>query len=133
MMIPASRWSSSAALCLALALPSFAQLASNTSIVGNVADGSGASIGGAQITARNQGTGESFSATSNDSGNYEFQFLKAGAYTVTVLKTGFSTAATKSPTATSPDASSHHHPAVSPESDMAGSKSDECNDMSKSS
>ena len=95
MKIPASRWSSSAVLCFVLALPSFAQLASNTSIVGNVADGSGASIGGAQITARNQGTGESFSSTSNDSGNYEFQFLKAGAYTVSVQKTGFSTAATK--------------------------------------
>ena len=95
MKIPAYRWSSSAVLCFALAIPLFAQLASNTSIVGNVADASGASIGGAQVTARNQGTGESVSATSNDSGNYEFQFLKAGAYTVTVLKTGFSTAATK--------------------------------------
>ena len=95
MKIPASRWSSSAVLCFALALPGLAQLASNTSIVGNVADASGASIGAAQVTARNQGTGETFTATSNDSGNYEFQFLKAGAYTVTVLKTGFSTAATK--------------------------------------
>ena len=95
MKIPASSWSSSAVLCFALALPSFAQLASNTSIVGNVADATGASIGGAQVTARNQGTGESYSATSNDSGNYEFQFLKAGVYTVSVQKTGFSTAATK--------------------------------------
>ncbi|MFN9894223.1 MAG: carboxypeptidase-like regulatory domain-containing protein, partial [Acidobacteriota bacterium] len=95
MKLPAQRWSSPALLCFALALPGFAQLASNTSIVGNVADASGASIAGAQVTALNQNTGESVTATSNDTGNYEFQFLKAGVYTVTVQKTGFSTSSTK--------------------------------------
>ena len=44
MKLPAQRWSSPALLCFALALPGLAQLASNTSIVGNVADASGASI-----------------------------------------------------------------------------------------
>ncbi len=95
MKMPAQRWSSLAVLCYALALPGLAQLASNTSIVGNVADATGATIAGAQVTALNQLTGETVNTTSNDSGNYEFQFLKAGVYTVTVQKSGFSTTATK--------------------------------------
>ena len=41
MKIPAQRWYSLAVLSLALALPGLAQLASDTSIVGNVADATG--------------------------------------------------------------------------------------------
>src|SRR4051794_6115887 len=80
---------------LALTVSAFAQLASNTSIVGRVADPTGASLGDAQVTARNQDTGEVLTANTNDLGNYEFQFLKAGTYTITVQKTGFSTMSQK--------------------------------------
>ncbi|MCC6539038.1 MAG: TonB-dependent receptor [Bryobacterales bacterium] len=85
-------WAMAALLASA---PLFAQLASNTSIVGNVGDASGAAVNGAQVTALNQNTGESLVATTNESGNYEFQFLKAGVYTVTVTQTGFTTSTTK--------------------------------------
>lgn len=91
-----TRCSRTATLAAAVAsLYLHAQLASNTSLVGNVTDSSGASLSGAQVTALNQGTGETFSSTSNDAGNYEFQFLRAGSYTITVKKDGFSTASTK--------------------------------------
>lgn len=73
----------------------FAQLASNTSLVGNVSDAGGAAISGAQVTALNQGTGETLNTSTTEAGYYEFQFLKAGVYTVTVQKQGFSTATTK--------------------------------------
>jgi len=80
---------------LILAAPSFAQLATNTSIVGKVADTTGAAIHEAQVTARNQETGETLNTTSTEIGTYEFQFLKAGVYTVTVHKPGFSTTSQK--------------------------------------
>jgi hypothetical protein len=73
----------------------FGQLASNTSLVGNVTDAAGAAVAGAQVTAVNQGTSETLSATTTDAGYYEFQFLKAGVYTVSIQKQGFSTATTK--------------------------------------
>src|SRR4051794_37853639 len=79
----------------ALVAPAFAQLATNTSIVGRVADATGATIADAQVTARNQDTGEILTATTSDLGTYEFQFLKTGVYTVTVQKTGFSTVSQK--------------------------------------
>ena len=76
-------------------IPSSAQLASNTSLVGNIADSSGAALSGGQVVALNQGTGETVSTNSNEVGNYEFQFLKPGSYTITVKSQGFSTSSTK--------------------------------------
>ncbi len=71
------------------------QLASNTSLVGNITDAAGAAISGADVTALNQGTGEVLKTTTSELGYYEFQFLKAGVYTVTIQKQGFSTATVK--------------------------------------
>jgi hypothetical protein len=71
------------------------QLASNTSLVGTVTDAAGAAVSGAQVTALNQGTSETLTTKTAESGYYEFQFLKAGVYTVTVQQQGFSTATTK--------------------------------------
>jgi len=71
------------------------QLASNTSLVGNVTDPAGAAVSGAQVTALNQGTGETLTATTSELGYYDFQFLKTGVYTVTIQKAGFSTVTTK--------------------------------------
>ncbi len=73
----------------------FGQLASNTSLVGTVNDASGAAVSGVQVRAQNQGTGEAFSTSTNESGYYEFQFLRAGVYTLTFTKPGFNTSTTK--------------------------------------
>lgn len=97
MKTPKSRLGAGAAIaCLLVSsFPALAQLASNTSIVGNVTDASGAAMDAAQVMLLNQGTSETVSATTNTTGAYEFQFLKAGTYTVTVKKTGFTTMSTK--------------------------------------
>jgi hypothetical protein len=50
------------------------QLASNTSLVGNVTDAAGAAVSGAQVTALNQGTGETLTATTSELGYYDFSF-----------------------------------------------------------
>jgi len=86
-----------AALLLSLSLTTagWAQLAGNTSIVGNVVDATGAAVEGTQVTALNQGTQELVTTTTTGAGSYEFQFLKAGSYTVTVKKAGFSSVSTK--------------------------------------
>ncbi|MDQ1470884.1 MAG: hypothetical protein QOJ99_2364 [Bryobacterales bacterium] len=80
---------------LLLTAPTCAQLATNTSIVGRVADVTDAAISEAQITARNQDTGEILTSTTSEPGTYEFQFLKPGVYTITVQKSGFSTVSQK--------------------------------------
>jgi outer membrane receptor protein involved in Fe transport len=71
--------------------PSLAQLASNTSIVGNVVDSSGATLAGATVTALNIATGETYKEISNASGYYEMAFVKPGTYSVTVQQSGFET------------------------------------------
>ncbi|NWF82624.1 MAG: TonB-dependent receptor [Bryobacteraceae bacterium] len=83
-------------LLLSLAAGSLsAQLASNTSLVGTVSDASGAAVAEAVVRAVNQATGESFSASTNEAGYYEIQFLRAGIYTVTVTRPGFTAATVK--------------------------------------
>ena len=74
---------------LLLAGLAFGQLASNTSLVGNVTDPSGALVGGANMVAVNQGTQETYTTTTNAEGFYEFQFVKAGTYTITAQQSGF--------------------------------------------
>jgi hypothetical protein len=74
---------------------SFGQLASNTSLVGNVADTSGAAVDGANVTALNESTQETYNTTTNASGYYEFQFVKAGTYSITAKKDGFETVVTR--------------------------------------
>lgn len=96
MVLPVRRKTLSVLMCFFISSFSLlAQLASNTSLVGDVTDPSGAVVADAQVKAQNQGTGETVSATTNASGHYEFQFLKAGVYAVTVQKDGFSTTSTK--------------------------------------
>jgi hypothetical protein len=59
------------------------------SIVGTVTDPSGAAVPGATITATSQERGESYTATSNDSGLYRIAQLPVGTYAVKVEKGGF--------------------------------------------
>ncbi len=58
-------------------------------IAGNVLDPSGASIANAQVTARNEGTGSTYTATSSGSGNYRFPSIELGRYTITATAPGF--------------------------------------------
>lgn len=68
-----------------------AQLASTTSLVGNITDQGGAVIVGAQLTALNQETAETYTSVANSEGYYSFQFVKRGTYTITASQPGFQT------------------------------------------
>ena len=61
------------------------------SLVGNVADASGAVIPGAQVTVTNEQTGATRTGQSNASGVYNFPTVAAGVYTVAVQSDGFRT------------------------------------------
>ena len=69
----------------------YAQLASTTSLVGDITDSSNAIISGATIVATNVATRETFTTTSSTTGYYEIKFVKAGTYTITVQQAGFQT------------------------------------------
>jgi hypothetical protein len=58
-------------------------------IVGSVLDPSGAPIAGAKVTVINEGTAESRTAITDDSGNFTFPILSVGNYTVKVETAGF--------------------------------------------
>ena len=60
-------------------------------IQGTVTDATGAAVAGAEVTATNTGTALARTTTSNDQGDYFFNELPLGDYTVTVSKGGFKT------------------------------------------
>ena len=78
-------------MCLALAGGAFAQQASITSIVGRVADPSGAALPGASVTAVEDGTQQIYSGKTNEEGLYSFPFVRVGTYTITATAPGFAT------------------------------------------
>ncbi|WP_213807360.1 TonB-dependent receptor [Granulicella sp. dw_53] len=63
----------------------------NASVSGTVNDPSGASIGGAQVTALNTGTGLTQTAVTTEAGTYTLTTLPPGSYTVTISRQGFTT------------------------------------------
>ena len=69
----------------------FAQATASGTIQGTVTDQSGAVVTGAQVVAKNKATDLSRTATSSDTGDYRFELLPVGNYTVTVSKSGFAT------------------------------------------
>ena len=86
-------------LCAAVAIglivglasqPLSAQLLYGT-LVGNVSDGTGAVIPGAQVTITNEGTGASRSGEANAAGAYSFPTVATGSYRIEVRSDGFST------------------------------------------
>ncbi len=81
----------SVSLCLLLATSAWAQLASQTALVGTVTDGGGLVIPGALVTAVNTGTKDTYEATTNAEGYYHIPFIRPGRYDVTVSLTGFQT------------------------------------------
>jgi hypothetical protein len=75
---------------------------SSGSLIGDVRDGKSASMPGVTITARNNETGFSRTATTNAFGGYRIDDLLPGAYTVTAQRSGFRTV-TVSPVAVEVD------------------------------
>src|SRR5437899_3930108 len=61
------------------------------SILGTIADASGAPISGAKVTLTNEGTGAALSFTTSADGVYKFTPLKIGSYKVTATFQGFQT------------------------------------------
>jgi carboxypeptidase family protein/TonB-dependent receptor-like protein len=78
-------------LGLLLATNASAQLASQTALVGTVTDSDGLAVPGAQVTAVNAGTRDTYDATTNAEGYYNIQFVRAGTYDIAVTLTGFQT------------------------------------------
>src|SRR5947209_20634345 len=67
----------------------FAQATASGSLSGTVLDKNQAAIKGATVTATNKATGQTRTATTNDSGEYKIDFLPAGSYDIKVNASGF--------------------------------------------
>lgn len=63
----------------------------SATLAGNVLDSQGAVIAGANVTLRNESTGEERTITSSDEGSFSFTSLAEGGYTLKVESTGFAT------------------------------------------
>jgi hypothetical protein len=85
------RLSLSVGLVLLLASSAWAQLASQTALVGTVTDSGGLVVPGAQVVAVNIGTKDTYEAVTNAEGYYNIQFARAGRYEITVTMSGFQT------------------------------------------
>src|SRR6266436_1040773 len=72
--------------------PTQAQTASSGSITGQVSDPQGSSVPGADVTLTDIGTKSKQSATTNDSGRYNFPVVNSGLYDIVVSKAGFKVA-----------------------------------------
>ncbi len=59
------------------------------SVVGTITDPSGASVVGAKVTLKNNGTDSTQTTTTGSSGNYTFANLTPGTYSVTASRSGF--------------------------------------------
>src|SRR5437870_148103 len=66
-----------------------AQLATTTSLVGNVFDPTGKAVQNAKVTAVETGTADTRTTTTNEQGYYSFEFARVGVYSVTVEQAGF--------------------------------------------
>src|SRR2546428_7335332 len=66
-----------------------AQGTSSSAVGGTITDQKGALISRAAVTVTNKANGQTRSATTNDSGEYKFDFLPAGRYDIKVSATGF--------------------------------------------
>ena len=78
-------------LGLLLITDAYAQLASQTALVGTVSDAGGLVLPGASVVAVNVGTRDTYEATTNAEGDYYIQFVKPGKYQISVTVNGFQT------------------------------------------
>src|SRR6185437_2848115 len=81
-----------AALVAFGAVYGFAQATSSGTIQGTVFDKSQAVITGAEVSITSKATGATRTATTGNTGNYRFDLLQAGEYSVKVSKDGFTSA-----------------------------------------
>src|SRR5262245_47995462 len=96
-----TRWRIRSAVLTMLALltligapAAFAQTGA-ASMTGIVTDQSGATVPGATVTATNQATNVTYTALSNEAGNYTVTALPVGNYIIKAELSSFKTAATK--------------------------------------
>lgn len=75
-------------LCLSFSSVAVAQ-STRSSLSGLLADASGAVISGANVTAKQAATGESFKTTSDSQGTFIFPVVPLGIYSITVEASGF--------------------------------------------
>jgi hypothetical protein len=87
----AVRLSLSLVFTLLLASSAWAQLASQTALVGTVTDSGGLVVPGAQVVAVNTGTKDTYEATTNAEGYYHIQFVRPGRYEITITIPSFQT------------------------------------------
>ena len=66
-----------------------AQNAAITALVGNVVDPGGAAVVGARVTAVNKNTQDIYNTTTSDQGFYRIEFIRIGAYNLTIEQPGF--------------------------------------------
>ena len=78
-------------LCLLLTTHAWAQLASQTALVGTVTDSGGLVVPGAQVVAVNTGTKDTYEATTNTEGYYHIPFVRPGKYQITITIPSFQT------------------------------------------
>ena len=71
------------------AVNAFAQATASGTIQGTVFDQTQAVIVGADVVITNKATGDKRTAVTNDEGNYRFDLLSAGNYSMNVTKQGF--------------------------------------------
>ena len=76
-------------LVLLLATSAWAQLASQTALVGTVTDSGGLVVPGAQVVAVNTGTKDTYEATTNTEGYYHIPFVRPGKYEITITIPSF--------------------------------------------
>jgi len=75
-------------LCTTLSGPASAQ-GTTSRVVGTVSDTGGARIPGATVTLTNDATGVSFTTVTTETGNYVFEAVQVGRYTLTIELQGF--------------------------------------------
>ena len=65
------------------------QIATTTSLVGNVVDATGKTVAGSRVSAVNRDSGDTYSVLTNETGNYNIQFVRVGTYNLSVERSGF--------------------------------------------
>ncbi len=86
---PISRLLGLLALLLVCSVSLFAQTTTTAPMSGTVSDPTGAVIGNAVVTVKNNATGTEFKTTTNSGGAYVVPALGVGVYTVTIEANGF--------------------------------------------
>lgn len=82
-------WVLSFVLILGLPMGTVAQTATTGTVLGTVADATGAVIPGAGVQLKDGATGAAWSTSTNAAGQYSFTAVTPGDYSITVTATGF--------------------------------------------